>query len=298
MSYSADPNYSQSYTHYPSQAYSQYTPTPYQSSQYSQGSQPASQYGSYSQYPLPGVYPLASSYLSDTKPSVKPNDPPDLTSAITPKMACDVIRRLVTTQLKSAGFDAAEPEALQKLEEGVIDVITLMYERAHEFANLANRARPMAKDLLLAQAEVGMDTAELRQVARKTKKRKQQQEEGYSPVILESAPPEDNPPKMLPSDDESSGVLVPTTLATLKYENLPKLPPKHTYLKTPPSPPKKAAPSSLEKKLKNAGLVQESLKNLLLATEDTTGQEDGELLGHIVNWEAHVYPRKRWRVGV
>ncbi|KZT26965.1 hypothetical protein NEOLEDRAFT_1131453 [Neolentinus lepideus HHB14362 ss-1] len=295
MSYSADTNYSQSYTHYPSQAYTQYTSTPYQNSQYSQ---PASQYGVYSQFPLPGTYTLPSSYLSDTKPSIKPSDPPDLTSAITPKIACDVIRRLITTQLRSAGFDAAEPEALQKLEEGAIDVVTLLYERAHEFANLANRARPIAKDLLLAQAEVGMDTTELWQVARKTKKRKHQQEDGYEPVALESAPPETPPPKLLPSDDESSGMIIPTTLATLKYENLPKLPPKHTYLMTPASPPKKAAPSSLEKKLKNAGLVQESLKNLLLATEDTTGQEDGELLGHIVNWEAHIYPRKRWRVGV
>jgi transcription initiation factor TFIID subunit 8 len=53
---------------------------------------------------------------------------------------------------------------------------------------------------------------------------------------------------------------------------------------------------SLEKKLKTAGLVQQSLKNLMLATEDSSGQEDGELLGHIVNWEAAVHPRKRWKV--
>jgi len=62
------------------------------------------------------------------------------------------------------------------------------------------------------------------------------------------------------------------------------------------SPPKKAALPSLERKLKTAGLVQESLKNLLTATEDNLGQEDGELLGHIVNWEASTYPRKRWKV--
>jgi len=62
------------------------------------------------------------------------------------------------------------------------------------------------------------------------------------------------------------------------------------------SPPKKAAIPSLEKKLKTAGLVQESLKNLLLATEDNLGHEDGELLGHIVNWEASTHPRKRWKI--
>ena len=63
------------------------------------------------------------------------------------------------------------------------------------------------------------------------------------------------------------------------------------------SPPKKAALPSLEKKLKTAALVQESLQNLLLATEDSMNQEDGELLGHIVNWEMNVQPRKRWKVG-
>ena len=63
------------------------------------------------------------------------------------------------------------------------------------------------------------------------------------------------------------------------------------------SPPKKAALPSLEKKLKTAGLVQESLKNLLLATEDNSNQEDAELLGHIVNWEVNVRPRKKWKVG-
>ncbi len=50
-------------------------------------------------------------------------------------------------------------------------------------------------------------------------------------------------------------------------------------------------------KLKTASLVQESLRNLLLATEDSTGQEDAELLGHIVNWETGLHPRKRWKVG-
>jgi transcription initiation factor TFIID subunit 8 len=33
-----------------------------------------------------------------------------------------------------------------------------------------------------------------------------------------------------------------------------------------------------------------------VATEDSSGQEDAELLGHIVNWEAVAAPRKRWRL--
>jgi transcription initiation factor TFIID subunit 8 len=60
--------------------------------------------------------------------------------------------------------------------------------------------------------------------------------------------------------------------------------------------PKRAALPSLEKKMKTATLVQGSLKNLMIATEDTTGQEDGELLGHIVNYEVGTHPRKRWKV--
>jgi transcription initiation factor TFIID subunit 8 len=64
-----------------------------------------------------------------------------------------------------------------------------------------------------------------------------------------------------------------------------------------PSPPRKQALPSLEKKLKNASLVQESLQNLLLATEDVVGPDDGEILGAIVNWEATVHPRKRWKLG-
>ncbi len=61
------------------------------------------------------------------------------------------------------------------------------------------------------------------------------------------------------------------------------------------SPQRKAALPSLEKKLQNAALVQDSLKNLLTATEDST-TEDAELLGATVNWEATTHPRKRWKL--
>jgi transcription initiation factor TFIID subunit 8 len=52
----------------------------------------------------------------------------------------------------------------------------------------------------------------------------------------------------------------------------------------------------LEKKLANAALVQESLKSLIIATEDTKGPEDAELIGHVVNWENAASARKRWRL--
>lgn len=62
-------------------------------------------------------------------------------------------------------------------------------------------------------------------------------------------------------------------------------------------PPKKQALPSLEKKLENAALVQQSLKNLLLATEVDTDTNDGELFGGVVNWEATRQPRKKWKIG-
>lgn len=66
------------------------------------------------------------------------------------------------------------------------------------------------------------------------------------------------------------------------------------YFQAPP--PKKQAIPSLEKKLENAALVQESLKNLLLSTEVDTDQNDGELFGGVVNWEATKQPRKKWKI--
>ena len=133
------------------------------------------------------------------------------------------------------------------------------------------------------------------------------------PVSLLPSGRRSPPPKLLSSDDESSPPTVPTSLRSIPHF-YPNLPPKHTYLRTPvripilsrdnhflyhlpqPSPPRRQALPSLEKKLKNASLVQESLQNLLLATEDVVGPDDGEILGSIVNWEGTVYPRKRWKL--
>lgn len=127
-------------------------------------------------------------------------------------------------------------------------------------------------------------------------------------------PPSRSPsPELLSSDDEGVPPTIPMTLRPLPHY-VPPLPPKHTYLRTPVrlshalsevssptchrmqiSPQKKAALPSLEKKLENAALVQESLKNLLTATEDNTA-EDAEILGATVNWEATTHPRKRWKL--
>jgi transcription initiation factor TFIID subunit 8 len=135
-----------------------------------------------------------------------------------------------------------------------------------------------------------------------------------APTLL-PPPSRSSSPKLLGSDDEGAMPIIPLTLRNLP-SHFPTLPPKHTYMRTPvrtialssllinkhlmvihqASPAKKRALPSLEKKLKTQALVQESLKNLLLATEENENQEDGELLGHIVNWEATTYPKKRWKI--
>ncbi len=185
-------------------------------------------------------------------------------------------------------------------------MIERLYGRAHEYANLANRAGAITTDLVLACNDFDLPTAKLRPKRRRRTSTVAMHELSVEPSIAGRntydapkliAPPSRSPsPELLSSDDESSQAnTTPFTLRNLP-ETFPALPPKHTYHQTPISPPKKAALPSLEKKLKTAGLVQESLRNLMLTTEDNSGQEDAELLGHTVNWESNVHPRKRWKV--
>lgn len=169
-----------------------------------------------------------------------------------------------------------------------------LFGDAHEYANLANRNQPVAKDVLEACNDAGLTPAELRRtVARSSRKRKRNPMFETRLEPCRDSPP---PPALLPSDDEGAIPPIPATLRALP-SFYPSLPPKHTYLQTPIIPTKKAALPSLEKKLNTAGLVQDSLRNLLIGTEETTNQEDAELLGHIVNWESAAHPRKRWKVG-
>jgi len=223
-----------------------------------------------------------------------PPPPPDL-SSVTPQIASQTIQRLISAQLRDAGYEAAQPQALRRLESEVVAFVELLYEHAHEYANLANRAGPIATDLLLAGQGCGMQTKDLHKIGVRSSKKRKRRSLGPTASLL-PLPSRSPSPELLPSDDENAPPVVPATLRALP-PFFPALPPKHTYLRTPATVPKKAALPSLEKKLKTAGLVQESLKNLLLGTENNLGHEDGELLGHIVNWEASTYPRKRWKIG-
>ncbi|TCD71354.1 hypothetical protein EIP91_011125 [Steccherinum ochraceum] len=234
-------------------------------------------------------------------PSNLPTSPHDATPspdlpAVSPDIASAAVQRLLLSELQDAGFDAASPMALQRFENEVVALIEKLFKFSHDYANHANRAEPMAIDLILAGKRYGLDPKEMYQVGQSWKKRRQNNPEIGATVLL---PPASRPPspELLPSDDEDSAPIMPATLRTLPQFHLPALPPKHTYLRTPISPPKKAALPSLEKKLKNASVVQESLKNLLLATEDNPSSEDKLLFDAAVNWECTVHPRKRWRLG-
>lgn len=51
-------------------------------------------------------------------------------------------------------------------------VIEQLYERAHEYANLANRARPVVTDLLSASEDYNLEPSEIRRLTKKSRKRK------------------------------------------------------------------------------------------------------------------------------
>ncbi|KAF7433299.1 hypothetical protein PC9H_005249 [Pleurotus ostreatus] len=274
---------------------STYQPAPGGTAQAYGAYQPGAYAVQYSPNTSPNIPGVASTYFMQQQQQFAPKpelpSPPPIIPSVTPEVASQAMAKLISYQLKESGFNKAENEALQKLEHEVVAFVQELYQRAHEYANLANRGGPIATDLLRSCQEHGLESKDLRRI--RTKHRKKAAD-GFNPPTLISPPSRSPSPELLPSDDEQPPV--PVTLRSLPAY-FPSLPPKHTYLRTPASPPKKAALPSLEKKLQTAGLVQESLRNLMLATEDSSGQEDAELLGHIVNWEAGLHPRKRWKVG-
>jgi len=254
------------------------------------------------QYPTSGVtLPTPLSYFAfqtqqlPVKPEPIPPEPPE--PAVTPKVASKAIERLILLELQHAGFESAEKSVVKRLELEVSTFVQQLFQRAHEYANLANRARSIASDVLMACEDLQLPPKKMNEIRKRTARRRKGRkgQSKLGPIELIKSISRPTSPELLSSDDEETSAVAPTTLSNLPH-NFPGLPPKHTYHQTPASPPKKAALPSLEKKLETAALVQESLQNLLTATEDAMNQEDGELLGHIVNWELSVQPRKRWCV--
>ncbi|CAK5262956.1 unnamed protein product [Mycena citricolor] len=273
------------------------TPAPAPAGSYNPYAQYSTQIPGYSQsyfasYHLPPAPPPKP---ATPPPADLPPPPPDLTS-ITPAVASGVVQRLIVSELKAAGFASAQSKPVELLERNVVAFIERLYERAHQYANLSNRSSAIVTDLILASDEFGLPPEELRPLRKKLARRKKKGKARSAPT-LDPAPSRSPSPERLPSDDETQPA-IPLSLRGLPH-TYPTLPPKHTYLRTPASrasPPKRAAIPTLEKKLETAARVQTSLKNLMIATEDAQGQEDGELLGHIVNCETYLHPRKRWKL--
>ncbi|KAI9507696.1 hypothetical protein F5148DRAFT_1276087 [Russula earlei] len=249
----------------------------------------------YSTYPQPYSQYSTQQYPPDSTSWIDVLSPQEL-SVVNPEVASKAMNRFISAELKLEGFDAAEPAALSRLEDEVVHFIQDLHRRIHDYANLANRTAPLASDMFDISHQCGLDTDDLRLTSELSKWRRRASTTINESMALLHAERKSPPPKLLSSDDEGSPPSIPNTLRTIPHF-YPTLPPKHTYLRTPPSPPRKQALPSLEKKLKNASLVQESLQNLLLATEDVVGPDDGEILGAIVNWETTVHPRKRWKLG-
>ncbi|KAG8875551.1 hypothetical protein FRB97_005020 [Tulasnella sp. 331] len=142
------------------------------------------------------------------------------------------------------------------------------------------------------------------------------EEEEKEPPITEKAG--DAPNSTTAAKQQSSKRVIapshPRSLMSLPPQ-FPKLPPKHTYLRTDPPAPTTTSLSTLQEKINNAAIIQDSLRNLIQATEgppepkkkDTATDDDVVQqanmpvplgLGSLVNWERASGSRKpvRWKV--
>ena len=148
------------------------------------------QYNAAAGHPAMPYYPPYSHTIqlrSSPVPDIPP-PPPDLTS-ITPEVASRAMHRLISSELRDTGFDSAQIAAVNRIETEVIactfylstlprikidptlslPVVGRLFERAHEYANLSNRAGAIATDLVLACDEFRISPEALRSLRTKRK---------------------------------------------------------------------------------------------------------------------------------
>jgi hypothetical protein len=134
-------------------------------------------------FPPPPPPPAASTYQFHVQPTRQTSVAvAEIIPDISPELASKEVQRLILAQLQTSEYDSIEPPALKRLEKEVVAcmrpfillvikltcqraVIQNLYERAHQYANLANRAIPIAKDMLVACEERDLKTKDLRTVA-------------------------------------------------------------------------------------------------------------------------------------
>lgn len=228
----------------------------------------------------PNQYPILTSAIPSSLPyfpsfqhpqhlkpapiEISPPEPPE--PSISSTVASKSVQRLISLELQRAGFDSAVQPAVERLEVELVTcmeflhlnsldrsfllVVQQLFQRTHEYANLANRAGAIASDMLLACEDFNLPPKDLYKVKILAKKRKRGTY--YFSIILHPiihepgqafstgpmtllAPSSRSPsPELLASDDEDASSTIPTTLKSLP-SYFPDLPPKHTYLQTPVS---------------------------------------------------------------
>ncbi|KAG9050846.1 hypothetical protein FS837_001956 [Tulasnella sp. UAMH 9824] len=259
--------------------------------------------------------------------------------------AARALRHLIAAECQEVGFDSGEQDAMEKFEEMVALLITEIASIARGYADVSSRSIPNVRDVVIACEEKGFQFDGLRGTLKSSKKRMKKRRKleahGLAPplqapsIVAPPAPPK--PDDLLPSDSEPEDqeepgngegksesksealkrdmAKYPKSLQSLP-SHFPRLPPKHTYLRTEPPPPKTTSLSSLQAKIDEAAVIQDSLRNLIQATEAPARSKKPEadedtvqptnqpippgLAGGFVNWEAASGLRKpvptRWKV--
>ncbi|KAG8994841.1 hypothetical protein FRB95_007447 [Tulasnella sp. JGI-2019a] len=264
---------------------------------------------------------------------------------VTPHAASQAIHLFVAYELQRAGFSGAEPRAMELVERLVTNFFAEVAGMSHDYAELGNRAMPHVRDVLDSCRNKGIELPSLKSAIKTgnhhRKKRKISHMFKTPTITIPPAPPrpaellhsdsedEDKEPSALDKNGEAptptttkpsvsaskrSAPSHPRSLMSLPPQ-FPKLPPKHTYLRTDPPAPTTTSLSTLQEKINNAAIIQDSLRNLIQATEgppepkkkDVATDDDAVQqanmpvplgLGSLVNWERASGSRKpvRWKV--
>ncbi|KAL0580752.1 hypothetical protein V5O48_001217, partial [Marasmius crinis-equi] len=133
-----------------------------------------------------------------------PRPPSPVQPAVTPAVASTCVKKLISSELKGAGFDGGQTGAMQRLEHEVVAFVQRLYLHAHEYAELSNRSGPVATDLLRTCDDYGLSTESLRLVKSKTNRRKRKSPDTAHSAELIVRETRSPTPELLPSDDEKT----------------------------------------------------------------------------------------------
>ena len=174
--------------HYPQHAQAQGYP-PYPAANYGYAT---AYYQAYPAHPGAPGYPYDPAAVAGaalTHPQGGPPTAPEI-PGVSSQLASHAMQRLISAEMREAGFESAEPGAIRRLELEVAactfhlqrapwdrsltlcPVVQQLYERAHEYANLANRAKPVVTDVLAASDDYNLEPSEVYRLTKKSRKRK------------------------------------------------------------------------------------------------------------------------------